>query len=352
MFAYWLMFSIFAVGSIGKLRQSATVPRYAPLFAVALFLLVVLIGFRFEVGGDWLSYGIMYADMHEESWTSVLAQNDPGYMILNRVSGAVGGGIVLVNLICAIIFCWGLSKLANLQPDPWLAILVAIPYLVIVVAMGYTRQSVAIGLMMGSIAAFQKQRYVSFFLCLAIAAMFHKTVIVTVPLIALSTVRHRFVVWATAGALGAFIFLFFISALLDAMVDTYVTQGMASDGAGIRVAMTALPALIYLLAPGRLVINEGERLLWRNFAIVSVLTIPGMILVSSSTLIDRVSLYLIPLQMVVLSRLPMAFPREGKPNGIILVGVMLYSAAIQFIWLNFSSHADFWVPYSFYLGEN
>ena len=350
MFPYWLIFSIFAVGSIGRLRRNAT--ALPPLFLVAMVFLAMFIGLRYEVGGDWKPYLLMYDMVRDADWSDVLAQNDPAYMLLNRFSGTFDGEMWPVNLVCGALFCWGLAKFANDQPNPWLAVLIAIPYMVIVVAMGYTRQAVAIGLMLAAIPAFQRGRYVTFFFYIIFAAMFHKTVIAAIPLVALSTVRHRFLIWATAGAMGSAIFLVFISTFLDAMVDNYVNQEMNSDGAGIRVAMIAIPAFIYMLAQNRFVINEQERVLWRNFAIASLLMVVGLAVSSSSTIIDRVSLYLMPLQIVVLSRLPLAFPRNGRQNGLLVGTVIVYSAFIQFVWLNFASHAEYWVPYYTYFTKN
>lgn len=351
MFAYWLIFSIFALGSIGKLKRP-TSTGYEPLFVVAVIVLALFIGIRYEIGGDWKPYLLIYEATRDADWRDILAQNDPAYLFLNRFSGTFDGELWPVNLICSGLFCWGLARFCSDQPNPWFAVLVAIPYLVIVVAMGYTRQSVAIGLMMLAISDFQRHRYISFFAYIAFAAMFHKTVVVMIPLIALSTVRHRFVVWATAGALGSAIFLVFISTFLDAMLDNYVTQGMKSEGAGIRVAMTAAPALLYLITPSRFARSEEERLLWRNFALASLLTVIGLAVSASSTIVDRVSLYLIPLQIVVLSRLPLAFPRNKDRNGLLLILVILYCAIIQLIWLNFASHAESWVPYYNYITKN
>jgi hypothetical protein len=66
--------------------------------------------------------------------------------------------------------------------------------------------------------------------------------------------------------------------------------------------------------------------------------------VPSSTAIDRLALYIIPLQLAVLSRLPIAFNRSGSLRLVI----MAYSAGVLFVWLNFAKHAEYWLPYQFY----
>ena len=64
--------------------------------------------------------------------------------------------------------------------------------------------------------------------------------------------------------------------------------------------------------------------------------------------IDRLALYLIPLQMFVLSRLPEAFGNGERPNGQVVLGVIAYSAIIQFTWLNYAQNSNFWIPYKLF----
>ena len=68
----------------------------------------------------------------------------------------------------------------------------------------------------------------------------------------------------------------------------------------------------------------------------------------SSTAVDRVGLYMLPLQLVVFSHLPDVLGKQngGKPIWVALV--LAYYCAVQFVWLNFASHAKYWLPYRFY----
>ena len=51
-----------------------------------------------------------------------------------------------------------------------------------------------------------------------------------------------------------------------------------------------------------------------------------------------------PLQVVVLSRVPFVFATRHLAVSL----VMAYCFAIQFVWLNFAAHAEYWLPYQFY----
>ena len=57
MFAYWLLFSAFALGAITE-RPFAhwQNDRRDPLLVLAMVLLATLIGLRYQVGGDWGAY--------------------------------------------------------------------------------------------------------------------------------------------------------------------------------------------------------------------------------------------------------------------------------------------------------
>ena len=68
-----------------------------------------------------------------------------------------------------------------------------------------------------------------------------------------------------------------------------------------------------------------------------------LLVVPSSTAVDRLALYVMPLQVAVLSRFPLIF---GWRLGTFIV--VLYSLAIEFVWLNFATHARFWIQYQVY----
>jgi hypothetical protein len=64
----------------------------------------------------------------------------------------------------------------------------------------------------------------------------------------------------------------------------------------------------------------------------------------SSTAVDRMSLYIMPLQIAVLSRIPLALNSSFGGRAVVLA----YVALVEFVWLNFAQHARYWVPYQVY----
>jgi hypothetical protein len=277
-----------------------------------------------------------------------LELSDPGYGLLNWVAHQLGFDIWFVNLVCGAIFSWGLVKFARRQPNPWLSVLVAIPYLIIVVAMGYTRQGVAIGFILAGLAALDRISMVRFALYVFGAVLFHKSAVVVLPIAALATSRNRIVTFGLLILLMASLYYVFVAASIDRLVTNYVDAEYESQGAAIRVAMNLPPAILFLIFQKRFELEPAQQKLWRNFSLAALGTLVALWIVASSTAVDRLGLFLIPLQMFVLARLPTVFRGRGQSNGQVALLVIAYSAAIQFVWLNYANNAAYWLPYQLY----
>ncbi|MDQ3077403.1 MAG: EpsG family protein [Pseudomonadota bacterium] len=305
----------------------------------------MLIGIRFEVGADWQAYQRMFAFAGLADFDRILTLNDPGYQILNWLAQQFGVGIWLVNLVCGAILAWGLSRIARAQPEPWLAVLIAIPYLVVVVAMGYSRQAVAIGFLLAGLAAISRGASpLRFVLYVAAAALFHKTAVVALLLVAFASEKNRLLSTALLGAAFVLMYDIFLDDSVNTMMNRYIEAEYSSQGAAIRITMTVLPATIFLLFSKKFNFSALEKKIWTNFSIATLALLLMLFALPSSTAVDRLTLYIIPLQIVILSRLPIALGSRV----IVRILVVIYCFAIQFAWLNYAAHADAWIPYQIY----
>ena len=346
MVVYWLLFLYFAVGAAREHPQAdGTAARTDIPFLVGCILMTLMIGLRYHVGADWIPYEEIFADARQGAVGSLRSIGDPGYFLVNIVVQRVGGQLWVVNLVCAAIFVWGLKRFAEVQQRPWLAMVVAIPYLVIVVAIGYTRQGVAIGFILAGLASYlRKGSVLRFAAYVALAATFHKTAVIALPLVALANERGRIVGLLVAVSITYLFYNFFLSASVGRLVTNYIDYRYAAEGAGIRVAMSVVPAALFLLRSRQLGFSERERRLWRNLSFAAFGFLFLLIVVQSSAAIDRLALYTIPLQVAVLSRPRSVFTSEGLGTFLVIT----YAAVVQFTWLTFAHHARFWVPYHFW----
>lgn len=344
MLVYWAIFTYFAVGAFLELGNTPDLRRHRPLWILGGVLIFAMVGLRYEVGADWEPYEFIFAFAgHVDFWRAI-ELGDPAFQALNWVVQWLGGEIVWVNVVCALLFTWGLFRLARLQPDPWLAVLVAIPYMVIVFS-SYTRQAAALGILMAGFSSLGRGgSLLRFVLYVTVAAAFHRTAVAVLPLVIFSRPRSGFL--SLVGALGAFYALFevFLAPSIEHFVENYIEREYSSQGALIRIAMNVLAASLFLLRRRAFGFAPVEDRLWFYFSLASFAALVGLAISPSSTAVDRLSLYIMPLQLVVLSRVPFIFVSRRFGTAV----VVTFAFAVQFVWLNFAIHARYWVPYQLY----
>jgi len=345
MYPYWLLYGVAAIPAM--IASGRPDERKNVWGAMVLALLIILfVGLRYEVGGDWVSYieifqEIRYTDVGE----LLTSRADVGFAMLNKFVLWLGADYWLVNLICAIIFTIGLFRFALHLPNPWLAIAVAIPYLVIVVGMGYTRQAVALGLIMIGLVAIAERSFPRFLFWSLFAITFHRTALIIIPIAGMAYAQNRLVVLISATVFTIAAYYFFLASLLELLLTNYVDAEYQSSGALVRALMNLVPAILYLLTMRQFPIDESARKLWRNFAILSILTVLLVLVFASTTIVDRLALYLIPLQLFVFSWLPSIFSQSGRPDRKLVVAILAYSAVVLYVWLFFAAHSSEWLPY-------
>lgn len=340
MLPYWIMLLVPVLASVAPVRLDPTGQRVA--WAAVVVFFTALIGFRFEVGGDWGTYQFNYEAISRTSFLGSLLYGDPGYYVLNWLSAQLGGGIVLVNTVCGAIVMIGLVRLLRNQPYAWLGLVAAVPYLVIVVAMGYTRQSVALGFVMLALADLEEQRMKRMFLWICLGILFHITAIVMLPIAALTASRQKAWILLSMTGVGACAVYFMLLDKLGPMWTNYVENQRESEGAVLRVAMNAVPALGFLLLKSRFRMTAPQERVWSGISLLALATIPLIPL--ASTAADRIALYFLPIQLVFFAHLSLIFP-DVRARTLSVTAVVALYAAVQLVWLAGAAHAELWLPY-------
>lgn len=351
MWPYWLFFLLPAWQALAHAPRGYVRPdglRAVALNTEWVFVLAsltLLIGLRFEVGGDWGSY-VGY--VNTAAWLSfgeALRLDDPGYWLVNVFASNLGFGIVGVNMVAGLIFATGLVVFCQSLPRPWLALAVAVPYLVIVVGMGYSRQGIALGFALLGLVSVGRNRIIWFVFWVALAATFHKSAVLLLPIAALSNSKNRFAIGALIIVATGVGYKVLLEDAVQGLITNYVDAEYQSSGAFIRLAMNALPAVIFLVLMRRFRMPLAEKNLWRTFSWISVGLLLAFFATSASTALDRMALYMIPLQLVVFAHLPDVLGKYGKRNQNIVSAILIYYSLVLFVWLNFAIHSRYWVPY-------
>ena len=386
MWPYWLFFYLFLLNALIHIGPSllsingrylirpsllSIKGRYWSIEWVSIFILLVLIvGLRYQVGSDWHVYaGNLSNTVASEIYFSDFASvRDPGYGFLIWLSLILGQKIGLVNLISAIFFSYGLVIFCRNQALPSLSMLVAFPYMVSVVAMGYTRQSIVLGFFMLGLVALENGNFWRYIKLIIFAALFHASALLLLPLSMVVVGRNLFRRNLFIKMLVLVLFIIFIIPLffflggldpggwINYATATYFTSTfvITSPGTNIRFAMVLLPALIFLLNINWININRMSTSiyvirLWKVVALSSFVMVIPLITIDSTTVVDRILLYWLPLQLFVYGNIPVAYLRNKYIYITIYLMIVLYSLMIFFVWFTFANNSHNWIPYSSYL---
>lgn len=353
MLPYWLFFivptiaAIYAWPTIGFHRNGMrALTRCSPIWFLMMIGLTLIIGFRYEVGGDWGNYFRYLNNARFLNFSDLIELHDPAYWALNILSVWLGWEMTGVNVIAGLIFSVGLITFCLNLPRPWLALSCAMPYLVTVVAMGYTRQAIAIGFVMISFVALQRNLYIRFAVFILIASLFHRTAIVLMPIAALVVNSNRIQAVGIIGFLALIGYEFVLSDHIEHLTNLYHDANVQSSGALVRLTMNVVPAVLMLVFHRHFAFSLSEKRLWIIVSIISICMFLVFFITNLSTALDRMALYFIPLQLVIFSHLPNVGGHPNRRIEIIVIGIILYNAAVLFFWLNFAYHSYAWIPYS------
>jgi hypothetical protein len=348
MLTYWLLFLFPALAAITVRDRGPAGPeariRLTPGWFAFGILLTIVIGLRYQVGGDWYNYLGHLEEARGQSFVELIAQSDPGYKLLNGLSLAVDWDIYGVNTAAALVFAIGLISFCRRLPRPWLGAAVAVPYLVIVVAMGYSRQGMALGFAMLGLMALEKGLVRKFAFWILVATAFHRSALLLLPIAALTETKNRVWIAFWIGILAVIGYLAFLEQDVSVLYTNYIERGYESQGALIRLGMNAVAAGIFLAFQRRFQILPESLALWRWISLITlVLFLAYFVSPGSSAALDRLGLYLLPLQLFVFSHLPSVLGgRKARPWVIVIIG---YCIAVEFVWLNYAGNNYAWLPY-------
>ena len=125
-----------------------------------------------------------------------------------------------------------------------------------------------------------------------------------------------------------------------------------SSGAFPRLLLVGICSAAYLFTCGRLKISGVERRFWTAFSFGGLALFGLYFLSPSSTVVDRAGLYWLPLQIYLFSHLPALFSaRDGNSRNLVIVGIIIFAVAMQWIWLFYADSSFCWLPYKFYPWE-
>lgn len=325
-------------------------PRFRVLTLISFGLMTVFIGLREEIGADWFGYLEIFERASHVGFYEYVGGTDILFGFVAFAVNAAGGNVYVLNVISFVVFLVGIYELASnrLVSREWF-ILALLPYFIVVVAPNYLRQAMALGLFCWSISKLIEHKVVSSIMLSILGGFFHSSAVFGLLLI-LSCV-----LWGGARLNRKYLLMLvpIIVGLLvlfvgDRIVSKYIfyTEVVTreSSGAFLRLALYAFPFCVYLMfLRGRLSAAFVESFIKASL-LLFLFCIPLSLI--DSIIGDRVAIYTIPAQAMILSLLVKSSKAgfSRTMSSFIVIGYSLFQLNV---WLMFSVWAKkAWLPYN------
>lgn len=320
------------------------------LLLVVGLLYWLMVGFRFQIGMDWNNYIVIYQWKSTYSLGQLLVDREPGYGLLTWIAAETGGGMVFINAVSGLVFCWGLIAVARRCPEPWIAIAIATPLLVVAFAMSATRQAIAEGIIAYLFATWERRSTLTRIGFVVCASLFHFSALFVLIFVGLASRAPPFLktVGTAAIALLVIAVVRFAPDSMDAYSRLYVgaEAKLSAPGAIVEVGVVAAAGGLYLLTRERWIATMGESPLIRNLAWGSLALLPVILI--SSVGAYRFVLYLWPMAMYVYSGYPLLIP-AATGRAFYRLGIVIASFAMLIGWLYLANNSLPWWPYKNWL---
>lgn len=314
----------------------------------SLLGLFVFVAFRYEVGCDWRGYLGHYEMQRFQPLEIILERREPGYWSLVHLLHYMELDYPYINVLMGVIFFAGLHGFARRQPDPLGFLILCLPVLIVNLAMSAIRQAAGLGFLCLAYNAFVDRRLGRYVALVLAGSLFHSSSIIflmLVPFIKGGFSPRNIALAVILGLPGGY---FVMADELEFYAERYLETGIDAAGGPFRAGLLAIVGILFL---------RYLRLRWwarfktdYDLALIGSLIMLAVFPVAlvSSVIGDRVGYYVMPLQLMILARLP--YLHEGRDAILINSAPYVALGAVLWVWTEYSSlFQRCYVPYSSWL---
>lgn len=321
--------------------------RRTQLFAGNILVLFTFAIMAFRTTcGDYERYEYMFQMLRGASLSEYLRNTEPLYALVSWITDSAGGSFHALIFLTSLIFCFNLWSFCRREPRPILSLAISISYLGIVVGMGYIRQGIAISFAIHAMSQIMRGKVGTSYLLMILGAGFHYSAICLLPL-CLTLQPHRsrvfkLTILAAAVLAGIAAVTQSASEQLNNYISYYIDiDRYQSRGAALRIGVNFVSGMLLLLSIGSAPQSSRRLIRWLAFAAL----LSPLLFLASSTVADRVGLYLLPCQILAFGRLD-NLRWTGMGKQALQVIVVFFFLSQLLVWLYLGTFANIlWIPY-------
>ncbi len=349
MFPYIIMNFIISLFSFKEIIA----PKYLNkiLSFVLLLILILFVGLRYKVGGDWGSYDLIYYEVSKRSFSEFIYNLDSLFYALNYFISLMDleNGFILVNFTVSIFVFISFYRFIIFNDLNPISFVIFFPF-VIMVIMGYTKQSIALSFLFLILSLNLDQSKLKTLILSIFAGFFHFSGF----FLSLIILNNFFKKNKDKNFINNYTKIIIILILLSLVIMIYLSNDkiiqkliyFLNNYSSTMSLIRNFP--IFLSCALLIIYREFFKNVIKNYDFYFKLSIFGILIYFStyffSTISDRLLVYLIPLTVIVFSKLFMYFSSKYL-KFIYLSGVNIFFICFLFGWLTLGNSGNSWLPY-------
>ena len=346
MIPYYLLYAYLSLNSLLNKKFSILTGT------LAFLILLIFIGFRHEIGVDWIQYMNM---MENEAYMLILDGHEIGYSIFNLI-GSELDSIYIVNSLSAIVFLSGLFAFCKRQPYPWFSLIFAFPVLLLPVALGLTRQSCAVGIEFFALNAIEDQKIIKAIILIIFGVIFHFSSLLLLALfipdiLKKNRVKFQFIFLIALISISAYYLYDYFAIKWIGYNEQYIANELGhtwgSHGAIPRILPSLFASLILIFNKDKFAsfTNKFNLKIYLRIAFcVLIFFILMVLFFFKSSIFDRVAIYFVPITIFVFNRtMDLRLFKISKYYYQLIF--LSYYFLQSFLWLEMANFKPYFVPY-------
>ena len=332
MITYILIFNIPLVLMYFEIKNKII---FEDLLKLYFLFLLLFIGLRYEVGGDFYSTSLSMLPLNSvyDTFSTITILNS----VLLYISKISYLDVFIYNFIGSCAFIYSFYKFTKNLESRSLTLIISFPIIFLILAMGFTKQSYAFSFILLGILYFKKEDYFKTLILFTISILFH---ISSIIILAIFIYKIKYII----KNIYTYVFLFFLIILsyfyLPVLIE-YVLNWVLEDakpkstGMILRVLMNIPVIFLYLI-------------LDIIIAIQMIIIILAFV-TNISGLLDRFNIILSFSQILVYSLILQINKDYFKE---IFSFIYFKYFIILYFWLSFADTRIAWLPYKNILFSN
>jgi hypothetical protein len=255
------LFSIFVLKRKDTIRINGNANYIMPIFIASLIPIFVM-SFRYGIGTDYFTYYNTYSKVSVldlKEWIhhfELLKGTVPGLVIIGKISSIVGNTHLFFGLLNALTLIPIVNALAKQWDNHDIGLMLFCYYCLSYLSSGnIIKQSVAVAILIWSLKYVFERKPIKFCLVIVIAALFHISVIVALPIYFLRESKSEVIRgWKkTAVIIGAIVFLYYIDVIATKMGGRWVNYSEGMGSSNLSFYLNLFYLVVFLVLRKRLV---------------------------------------------------------------------------------------------------